>query len=68
LASLVGKNGKLDKFAMQGVVWCLKELLPLLDLLKTLMGLTGCLVAKISLHLHDGPHRFGVDVVVYVVI
>jgi len=45
---------------MEGVVGCLKELLPL-DLRKTLMGLKGCafwgLVAEVSLPLHDGPHR-----------
>jgi hypothetical protein len=37
---IVGKDGKLDDDAMQDVVDCLKELLPL-DLLKSLMGLKG---------------------------
>ena len=41
---IVRKDGKLDDEAMQDVVDCLKELLPL-DLLKSLMGFKGsCLL------------------------
>ena len=37
---IIGKDGKLDNDAMQDVVDCLKELLPL-DLFKSLMGFKG---------------------------
>ena len=53
---IIGKDGKLDNDAMQDVVDCLKELLPL-DLFKSLMGFKGPafwnLVAEASLPLRN---------------